>query len=433
MTEASNYLIPCIIPRSQHSISRSQIDTNALKVLYRLHNEGYQAYLVGGCVRDLLLGQQPKDFDVVTDALPDEIRQVFRNCRLIGRRFRLAHVHFKGQIIEVATFRGSGDGEDESDKVHAPGGMILRDNTYGTLEEDVFRRDVTVNGLYYNIADFSVVDYVGGMRDLEARRLRLIGDPERRYREDPVRMLRVVRIAAKLGFFIDRATMAPIVGMSQSLGEVPRARLFEEVNKLFLHGSSLHTYQLLRRFRLFEHLFPLTAQLIAADDPQPNTFLIQVFEDTDRRVEAGQPVIPSFLLAALLWHPVCRRTQELEQRSGLSPNDAFQRAAAKVVQEQSIHMALPRRFVEPLREIWNLQRRLEHHRGRRALRLLSHPRFRAAYDFLALRAQSGEVDPELTNWWHCLLEAPAKERTRLVNGPKASHRGRRRKRPQQPA
>ncbi|MFA9462271.1 polynucleotide adenylyltransferase PcnB [Thiohalorhabdus methylotrophus] len=413
-----------IISRPEHGVSRQQICPNALKVLYRLHSQGYGAYLVGGSVRDLLLGREPKDFDIATDARPEEVAEVFRNCRLIGRRFRLAHVHFKGDIVEVATFRGSGTDPDGQDKVRTEDGLILRDNVYGTLEEDVFRRDFTVNALYYNIADFSVVDYVGGLEDLRAGRMRLIGDPETRYCEDPVRMLRAVRFAAKLGFFIDAGTAAPITQLSHLLEDVPAARLFEEVNKLFLSGTSVAAYQLLRRFRLFEWVFPETAALLGEEENNfPHTFLTQVFEDTDRRVREDLPVTPAFLFAALLWHPLERERRLLEEEEGYSPEDALQKGTGRVLRRQTRQVALPKRFAEGVREIWALQGRLERSRGKRALRLLGHPRFRAGFDFLALRGRSGEADPELVQWWKDLLDAPSSKRSKLV-GIKGGGQGR---------
>ncbi|MFP4614651.1 MAG: polynucleotide adenylyltransferase PcnB [Thiohalorhabdus sp.] len=403
-----------VIPRPEHEVSRQQICPNALKVLYRLHGKGYGAYLVGGSVRDLLLGREPKDFDIATDARPEEVREVFRNCRLIGRRFRLAHVHFKGDIVEVATFRGSGSDANGEGKVRTEEGLILRDNVYGTLEEDAFRRDFTVNALYYNIDDFSVVDYVGGLEDLRAGRLRLIGDPETRYCEDPVRMLRAVRFAAKLGFFIEAATAAPITRMSHLLEDVPAARLFEEVNKLFLSGTSVAAYQLLRRFRLFERVFPETADLLAEEENNfPHTFLTHVFEDTDRRVTDDLPVTPAFLFAALLWHPLQRERAVLEEE-GYPPEDAMQKAAGRVLRRQTRQVALPKRFAEGVREIWALQGRMERSRGKRALRLLGHPRFRAGFDFLALRGRSGEADPELVRWWKDLMDAPESQRPKMV-------------------
>lgn len=401
---------PRILARGEHHISRSNIGTNALKVLYRLHRSGYQAHLVGGSVRDLLLGREPKDFDVATDASPEEVRTVFRNCRLIGRRFRLAHVYFKDGVVEVATFRGGGSDADGDGKVRTEEGVIVRDNVFGTLEEDAFRRDFTVNALYYNIADFTVLDHVGGVEDLRAGRVRLIGDPERRYCEDPVRMLRAVRFAAKLGFFIEAATAAPIPGMSPMLEEVPPARLFEEVNKLFLSGTGVAAYQMLRRFRLFERLFPETADLLSEEDGHfPHTFLTHVFEDTDRRVADDLPVTPAFLYAALLWHPLERERRALEAE-GYAPDDALQKASGQILRRQTRRVTMPKRFTEGVREIWSLQGRMERSRGKRALRLLGHPRFRAAFDFLLVRGRSGEAEPATVAWWQDLVDTPAGKR-----------------------
>ncbi len=401
---------PLILPRPEHAVSRQLVCPHALKVLYRLHGSGYQAYLVGGSVRDMLLGREPKDFDIATDATPEQVRGIFRNCRLIGRRFRLAHVYFKDGIVEVATFRGPGTDGDGKGKARTPEGMVIRDNTFGTMEEDAFRRDFTVNALYYSIADYSVVDYVGGVDDLRAGRLRLIGDPQRRYCEDPVRMLRAARFAAKLGFFIDPDTVAPISGLTHLLEDVPAARLFEEVNKLFLGGTSVATYQLLRRYRLFERLFPETAELLAEEEGHfPHTFLTHVLEDTDRRVAGDLPVTPAFLFAALLWHPLQRQRQGLE-REGMSPDDALHKAAARVLRSQTRRVSLPKRFAEGVRDVWGLQARMERARGKRALRLMGHPRFRAAFDFLLLRGRSGEADPDLVAWWKDLLDTPEAQR-----------------------
>jgi len=416
---------PRILQRAEHSISRSNIWDNAVKVLYRLHRSGFQAHLVGGSVRDMLLGREPKDYDVATDATPEEVREVFRNCRLIGRRFRLAHVYFKDGIVEVATFRGSGSDPEGKDKARTEDGIILRDNVYGTLEEDAFRRDFTVNALYYNIADFSVLDYVGGVEDLRAGRIRLIGDPEKRYCEDPVRMLRAVRFAAKLGFIIEADTAAPIPALSELLDEVPAARLFEEVNKLFLAGTGVTSYQMLRRFRLFERLFPETADLLAEEEGHfPHTFLTHVLEDTDRRVTDDLPVTPAFLFAALLWHPLQRERRALKDE-GFAPDDALQKASGRVLRRQAQRVAIPKRFTEGVREIWSLQGRMERARGKRALRLLGHPRFRAAFDFLLVRGRAGEADPELAAWWKDLLDTPSSKRPAKLGLKSGGGKGRR--------
>jgi len=389
---------PRIVPRAEHNISRSLISQNAVKVLYRLHKAGYRACLVGGGVRDLLLGREPKDFDVATDARPEEVRALFRNARLIGRRFRLVHVHFHGEIIEVATFRGRPQAGREGE-LEMENGMILRDNVYGTLEEDAWRRDFTVNALYYDIADFSVIDYTGGLDDLEAGRLRLIGDPEARYREDPVRMLRAVRFAAKLGFRIEPSTEAPLFTLGHLLESVPPARLYEEVLKLFLTGHGVASFELLRHYGLFAHLFPATEEVLAHEEQGfPLTFLTQVLENTDQRLREDKPVTPIFLFAALLWEPVRRLAAEREA-AGTSPVQALMDAGQAVVERAVRHVAIPRRISLPMRDIWILQDRLMRRQPSRLNRLLAHPRFRAAYDFFLIRARAGEVDEALAQWW----------------------------------
>jgi len=365
--------------------------------LYRLHEAGFQAYLVGGGVRDLLLGREPKDFDVVTDARPAQIKELFRNARLIGRRFVLAHVQFGQEVIEVATFRGQSVGEDNTDRVTVDG-MILRDNVYGTMDEDVWRRDFTVNALYYTIADFSVVDYVNGMADLKAGVLRLIGEPEQRYREDPVRMLRAVRFAAKLGFRIDPSCERPLLENGNLLEAVPPARLFEEVLKMFLAGDALKSFELLRHYDLFGRLFPSTEAALAEEvDGFPNLLVANALRNTDTRVAEDKPVTPAFMFAALLWPAVVRRRLALEGRLGAAP--ALQQAATDCVREAVERVSIPRRFSMPMQEIWGLQDRFVQRNGKRAARLYAHPRFRAAYDFMLLRAEAGEVDEDTARWW----------------------------------
>ncbi|HHJ12992.1 MAG TPA: polynucleotide adenylyltransferase PcnB [Gammaproteobacteria bacterium] len=386
-----------MVPRPEHCISRASISPAALKVLYGLKEAGFQSYLVGGGVRDLLLGRQPKDFDVGTDATPEQVRALFRSCRLIGRRFRLAHVRFGREIIEVATFRAGHGGDDNGRQTED--GRILADNVFGTLEDDAWRRDFTVNALYYDIRDFSVVDYVGGLPDLEQGTLRLIGDPEQRYREDPVRMLRAARFAAKLGFRIHPDTEAPIARLAPMLDDIPPARLFEEVLKLFLGGHAVASFEHLRRHGLFGRLFPLTEAALAREEEGfPITFVLRALENTDSRLAEDKPVTPAFLYAALLWEPVRLRARELEA-GGASPLEAMQIAGNQITAEQVQATSLPKRFSFPMREIWLLQQRFERRRGKAPYRLLEHPRFRAAYDFLLLRAEVGEAAQELAEWW----------------------------------
>lgn len=387
---------PRIIPRSEHHISRSDISDNALKVLYRLSNAGFKAYLVGGGVRDLLLGHKPKDFDVVTDARPDQVRELFRNCRLIGRRFRLAHVRFGDEIIEVSTFRAAHhvtDGER-----HIEDGRIIRDNIYGDIDDDVWRRDFTANSLFYNIDDQSIVDYVGAMADIEASWLRMIGDQAKRYREDPVRMLRAIRFSVKLDFKIHEGTEKPIHELNHLLNDIPPARLFEEFMKLFMSGKSLEVYHLLREFSLFPHMFPLTQQILEQDEARVDSLLRRVFLNTDERIREDKPVSPGFLIAALLWPSVMEFMEEYKS-NGLADQDAIMLASDTVISQQISSISFPRRYTLMARDIWLLQSRMKHRRGKRPMRLLSHPRFKAAYDFLLLRAEAGENLQEMVDWW----------------------------------
>jgi len=416
---------PAVIPRDQHCISRANISKAALKVLYRLKDAGYDAYLVGGGVRDLLLGREPKDFDVATNATPEQVKATFRNCRLIGRRFRLAHVHFGREIIEVATFRANRPAD--AALAQTDNGMILRDNVYGTIEEDALRRDFTVNALYYNIRDFSVVDYAGGMQDLQEGVLRLMGDPETRYREDPVRMLRAARFAAKLGFRLHPDTEAPIAELAGLLADVPPARLFEEVLKLFMAGYGVASFEKLRQYGLFAQLFPDTEEALASEEEGfPHTMVLQGLNDTDERVRQGKPVTPAFLFAVLLWEPVRLRAQALEAE-GLAPYTALQLAAGDLVERQSTRVAIPRRFSTPMREIWTMQSRFHYTKGKRPQRLAAHPRFRAAYDFLLLRARAGEVDPALAEWWTRFQEEGGAPPAAVADGEAPAPRSRRRR------
>jgi len=577
---------PRVIKRSEHIISRQHISPNALRVLYRLRDAGFMAFLVGGCVRDLLIGIEPKDFDVATDALPEQVRKLFRNCRLVGRRFRLAHVFFGREIIEVATFRAAtapspgeeplaeadaavgeeplgemaagdevltdadadadadaaasdaslsqADGDDDDDVADADAdaddvadadadaeddpdadaeddealtrtdvlaaedslseddveevatdrtakmsalpdsdsnldvededdelgddaghpqpivaprrgrqyeqrvahgdesaadldvdpnaermfdetGRILRDNVYGTIDADVWRRDLTANALYYNIADFSIWDYVGGFEDIAARKLKLIGDPETRFREDPVRMLRAARFEAKLGFEIDPTTSEPIARLKALMGGVPPARLFDETLKLFLTGHGRKSFEVLRKRGLLSVLLPTVDDYF---NKHPGSLVEQLvmrgLENTDARVMADKPVTPTFLFALLLYGPIAKIIESTppERWHELSTIlDACDRAARQV----QTHITLPKRFSLGMREMFALQPRLEHPRGRRALRVLEHPRFRAAYDLLLLRAEFGMAPNEMTQWWTTVQEVSAEERARMAD------------------
>jgi poly(A) polymerase len=387
-----------VIPRDQHNVSRKDISPNALRVLYRLRDAGFGAYLVGGAVRDLLVGGHPKDFDIATDATPEQVKQQFRNCRLIGRRFRLAHVVFGREIIEVATFRANVDDGSGDRELHE-GGRLLRDNVYGTLEDDAIRRDFTANALYYAIEDFSVRDYTGGFEDVQNRLMRLIGDPETRYREDPVRMLRAVRLAAKLGFEIEAATAAPIPHLAPLLAEAAPARLFEECLKMFLSGHAVESFLGLERYGLLPALLPESAAALKSNRSGAlRRMLLEGLRGTDERVANDEPVSPAFLFALLLWPAYCRALMGL-QAQGMHAVEAERRAADRVTVHQLTTLALPRRFSLPMQEIWLLQARFSQRQRKRVFRLLAHPRFRAAFDFLTLRLAASPEHAEDVAFW----------------------------------
>lgn len=408
-----------ILTRGEHGISREHIDKHALKVLYRLHKAGFHACLVGGAVRDLLLGFTPKDFDVATDATPEEVNKLFRNCRLIGRRFRLAHIHFGRQIIEVATYRASHDlslsgVQDES-------GRIVRDNVFGGLADDVWRRDFTANALYYDISDFSVIDFVGGFEDIKNRQLCLIGDVETRYREDPVRMLRALRFSAKLDFEIEEESREPIYSLGYLLKDIPAARLYEEVLKLFHSGHAVNSFELLLEFDLMKYLFPEADKSIKQDENVTKMLMIAM-QNTDDRISKDMRVTPAFLLAALLWHPVNSRVHELMSK-GMPYSIAIQKSATKVLSQQVASVSIPKRFTSTMRDIWGLQTRFHYRSGKRALAVLEHEKFRAGYDFLCIRVQAGEdADNEGLKadceWWtEIQKQTPEQQRNALFNQP----------------
>jgi poly(A) polymerase len=421
---------PSIIPRAAHNVSREEISNSALKVLYRLHKSGYQAFLVGGCVRDILLGLHPKDFDVATNATPEEVRALFHNCRLIGRRFRLAHVRFGKEIIEVATFRAAADHKDD-DHARDDKGRIVRDNVYGTIGEDVWRRDFTCNALYYNIADFSIWDYTGGVEDVRHRRLVLIGDPDERMREDPVRMLRAVRFAAKLGFAIDKTVEHAIQKDLPLLANVPAARLFDEFLKLFETGFASETFELLRKYELFGQMFPATEQEVHAD-PAFLAFVRAALGNTDQRFKAGKSVNPMFLLGVFLWSSTQLLAAEHRAREKISESQALSLAAYELAAQQQRRVSIPRRFTVPMREMLALQPRFAQMRGKRAMKLLDHRRFRAAYDFMLLLAEVGQVEAETAEFWTRVQSESADERARsfqVDSQPLGKRRRRRRRRP----
>lgn len=399
---------PAILRRADHGISRRDISTAALKVLYGLKDAGYAAYLVGGAVRDLLVGGNPKDFDIATDATPDEVRRIFRSCRLVGRRFVIAHVRFSGEIIEVTTFRGHGGDDEVLADREVVDGQLRRDNVFGSMEEDAQRRDFTVNALYYNIADFSVIDHVGALADLQAKVLRLIGDAETRFREDPVRMLRAARLKAKLGFVLAPDLPPAIEQLRPLLAQIPPARLFDEFCKLFLTGHGLASLEELETLRLMESLFPM---LYADGEPTYDAQLFRVcLASTDARVAADLPVTPGFLLAALSAERVEART------AGLPPGPGWGEAAEAAIHELCERVALPRRFTAIAREILELQPRFLAPTAARVRRLLTHPRLRAAYDFLLLRSQCQPEFADLAAFWQAVVDGGAAPEVLLAQG-----------------
>lgn len=393
---------PEVLSGSQHSLQRNQFSRYAVNIVERLQNAGYQAYLVGGCVRDMMLGITPKDFDVATSATPEQVRAEFRNARIIGRRFKLVHIHFGREIIEVATFRANHPEDDEEEDSNQSSrnesGRILRDNVYGTLEDDAQRRDFTINALYYDPITERVLDYANGVHDIRNRLIRLIGDPEQRYKEDPVRMLRAVRFAAKLDFGIEKHSATPIRSLAPMLRDIPSARLFEEVLKLFLSGYAEPSFEMLVDLELFEPLFPASSKTLECNPTYTHTLISEALANTDLRVRQSKPVTPAFLFAALLWPALPARVLRLQER-GAPPIQAMNDAAHELIAEQCQRIAIPKRFTLPIREIWDMQERLTRRSGKRADVLLDNSRFRAGYDFLLLRESAGEETDGLGDWW----------------------------------
>ena len=424
-----------VIPREQHPVTRREISENALKVLHRLNSNGFDAYLVGGCIRDLYFDLHPKDFDVATNATPEQVRKLFRNSRVIGRRFKLVHILFGREMIEVATFRASHDQEvaNNRDKSHhSDSGRILRDNVYGTMEDDAIRRDFTVNALYYDVRDFSIIDYCGGVRDIERQTLCLIGDPVTRYHEDPVRMMRALRFAAKLDFTIEPATADPIYDLGHLLRDIPSARLFDEVLKLLQSGSGVRTFELMREYGLLQHLLPATYHSLEAQDEFAERLINSALRSTDKRISRGKPVTPAFLFAAMLWSPMQRLTRDLREQ-GVPPVPAMQQAAMTVLENQCVHTAIPKRFTMVVRDIWDMQYRLERRQPKSIDTLMAHPKFRAAYDFLVIREESGEQLNNAGKWWTDIQDTGEQDRNSMIRDlrskPAGNGQRRRRRRP----
>lgn len=410
-----------VISFKKHQIDRSLLSNAALKTIDGLQKAGFEAYIVGGAVRDLLLKRSPKDFDVATDATPEQVNRIFRRSRIIGRRFRLVHVLFGDETIEVSTFRGHH--QSEGDAHTNESGRILRDNVFGSLEEDATRRDFTANALYYDPTSQEVLDFHHGFSDIQAGILRIIGNPETRYAEDPVRMLRVVRLSAKLGLSIDPATKAPIAKMAELLSDVPPSRLFDEMLKLFLSGHAIESVTALRKQNLHHGLLPMLD--VVLEQPLGERFVMLALKNTDDRILAGKSANPSFLFATLLWHEVLAAWNVYKKDS--PPIPALHMAMNDVIATQAEKLAIHNRYTAAMKEIWGLQPRFEQRAGKRPFGLLANPRYRAGYDFLLLRCESGEVPAELGDWWTRFAEAEGEERTTMLQPDTAPKKRRKRK------
>ena len=412
-----------IIPFELHGVAREQISYGAKKVTDGLQASGYQAFVVGGAVRDLLLNRAPKDFDVATDATPEEVRRIFRRSRIIGRRFRLVHVMFGEDVVEVSTFRSMIEAEDAQTDEH---GRLLRDNQFGDQEQDAARRDFTANALFYDPSTQEIYDYHNGYADTRKNLLRMIGDPLVRYREDPVRMVRAVRLSAKLGFRLDAATAAPIGEMKDLLDNVPQSRMLDEVLKMLLSGHSVECIQQLRKMNLHHGLLPLLDVIL--EQPMGEKFVMLALRNTDERINQGKTVSPAFLFAALLWHEVLG-AWNIRVQQGERPVGAMHAAMDEVLARQKAQLAIPHRHDAVMKEIWLLQQRFDQRAGQRPSRLLAQPRFRAGFDFLLLRCASGEVDNELGLWWDEFQDASAERQAEMLQPEQAGDKKRRRRKP----
>ncbi|MFZ7155105.1 polynucleotide adenylyltransferase PcnB [Avibacterium avium] len=410
---------------SQYGIQPRMMSKNALTVVQKLQRNGYEAYVVGGCLRDLLLDKKPKDFDVATNARPEQIQGIFqRQCRLIGRRFRLAHVMFGRDIIEVATFRANhADHHNERQSKQSDEGMLLRDNVYGTLEQDAERRDFSVNALYYNPQDNTLRDFYHGIEDIKAGKLRLIGDPVIRYQEDPVRMLRAIRFMAKLDMFLEKPTEAPIKQMAHLLRNIPPARLYDEAQKLLQTGNGVKTYHLLRQYGLFDQLFPtLMPYFTEKQDSFAERMILTALTSTDERIADKLRINPAFLFACFFWYPLREKVEVLKNEGGLNNHDAYALASNEILDQLATSLAAPRRHTGVIRDIWFLQLQLLKRNGNAPMRVMAHPKFRAAFDLLAMRAQvEGGESIELATWWHEYQFSNEEQRNALVKAHQKLH------------
>lgn len=400
------------IPHSDHQIDESKICPRARAIIEKLNAANYQAYLVGGCVRDLMLNITPKDFDVVTDARPEQISQLFSNSRIIGRRFRLVHVYANREFIEVSTFRALADNSQQSHTQESSNGRILRDNTYGDIEQDALRRDFTINALYYDLAAAEVLDFCNGIEDLRKGQIKIIGDAFTRYKEDPVRMLRALRFKAKLALEIEPETAVPISSLGGLLRDIPAARMFDEAIKLFHSGSSLKCFNTLRDFDLLHILLPYTAESLNRDE-RFQELIYAALANTDRRILTGKSVNPAFIFAILLWKPYLELLESYKSKQAPISETSWAAAKTTVVDQSSITF-IPKRLAVVICEIWRLQHRFMRRKGRKPLQILAHPRFRAAYDFFCLRTEAGETDPDMCVWWTKIQDANEEEKLAML-------------------
>jgi len=409
---------PALIPLVRHGIHREAISSGARRTCEALQKRGFKAYVVGGAVRDLIAGIIPKDYDIATNATPDQVRDLFRRSRIIGRRFQIVHVMQGGETLEVSTFRAAHDADTQKDE-H---GRVLRDNVWGSLADDAARRDFTINALYYDPGNETVLDYHHGVADIRQKTLRIIGEPRARYREDPVRMLRAVRLSAKLGLTIDPAARSPIREMAELMENVPAARVFDEMLKLLFSGHAVECLKRLRDEGLHHGLLPLLDVIM--EQPLGERFVMLALANTDARVRQGKPTSPGFLFATLLWHEVLSDWEKRQQQGGI-PIPALLEAMDAVLDQQSEKLAITRRIGGDIKDIWALQPRFEKRAGKMALRLLEQPRFRAGYDFLLLRAESGEVAMELADWWTRFQEVDGDQRLAMLQPDSAAKKRRR--------
>ena len=423
-----------IVPRDQHIVTRRNISDAALRVLRGLNAAGYDSYLVGGGVRDLLLGRQPKDFDIATDATPEQIKKVFKNSRIIGRRFKIVHVRFGREIFEVTTFRGPhnnrnvvGDKGQQNIKglesAQSNNGLILRDNVYGRIDEDAERRDFTINSLYYTLKDFVILDFTGGIEDIQKKTIRIIGNPTERYIEDPVRMLRALRFSAKLNFKIETNTLEPIDKLAHLLGSISTARLFDESIKLLATGHGRKSFKNLKQYKIGMYLFEPTLSAMETDftkNQQSSRLLDLALHNTDLRLEEGKSVTPGFLFAALLW-PVFQMYLEINKKLKLTKKQLFQSSIDMAIERQLSYTAIPKRFTIAIKEIWRLQSQLERTSPRNIGIVFSNKKFRAAYDFLLLREQSGEKLKSITSWWTLFQLSDEQTQSQMIASKKPLH------------